>query len=153
MGKIRYNASDGYYFTSDNGIRYSIYEGMTVNDEETTKTSDIGFIVLDGYEGENIRGYYVGFCYGVSLLTDQDKNPSSSFYDYESSVNKVVEIYEKNHPAIINAICKGTHFADDEEKMVDFFQLTKEEFLNSYSYLNEKDYIETAKEVAKRIRR
>lgn len=33
-----------------------------------------------------------------------------------------------------------SHFADDEEKMVDFKILTKEEFLFSYSYLTEEEY-------------
>ena len=33
-----------------------------------------------------------------------------------------------------------THFADDEEKMVDFKILSKEEFLSSYSYLTEEEY-------------
>lgn len=33
-----------------------------------------------------------------------------------------------------------THFADDAEKMVDFAELTKEEFLFSYSYLTEEEY-------------
>lgn len=33
-----------------------------------------------------------------------------------------------------------THFADDEEKMIDFYTLTKEEFLTSYSYLTEEEY-------------
>ena len=33
-----------------------------------------------------------------------------------------------------------THFADDEEKMIDFKILSKEEFLFSYSYLTEKEY-------------
>lgn len=32
---------------------------------------------------------------------------------------------------------KYTDFTDDEEKMRDFFILTKEEFLASYSYLTE----------------
>ena len=31
-------------------------------------------------------------------------------------------------------------FINDDEKMRDFFLLTKEEFLNSYSYLKEEDY-------------
>ena len=33
-----------------------------------------------------------------------------------------------------------TDFTDDEEKMKDFYFLTKEEFLNSYSYLTEEEY-------------
>lgn len=35
-------------------------------------------------------------------------------------------------------------FLDDTEKMVDFLQLPKEEFLKSYSYLTEQEYEETA---------
>lgn len=33
-----------------------------------------------------------------------------------------------------------TDFIDDEEKMRDFEELTKEEFLQSYSYLTEEEY-------------
>jgi hypothetical protein len=32
------------------------------------------------------------------------------------------------------------NFINDEEKMVDFFNISKDEFLQSYSYLNEKEY-------------
>ena len=35
-------------------------------------------------------------------------------------------------------------FIDDSEKMKDFVKLTKKEFLESYSYLTEKEYDETA---------
>lgn len=35
---------------------------------------------------------------------------------------------------------KITPFVDDGEKMRDFFELTKEEFLESYSYLTEEEY-------------
>ena len=38
-------------------------------------------------------------------------------------------------------------FADDAEKMVDFNTLTKEEFLQSYSYLTEAEYEATLQEV------
>ena len=34
----------------------------------------------------------------------------------------------------------GNSFEDDEEKMVDFWMLTKDEFLYAYSYLTEEDY-------------
>lgn len=40
---------------------------------------------------------------------------------------------------------KITPFIDDGEKMRDFFDLTKEEFLDSYSYLTEGEYDATAK--------
>ena len=37
-------------------------------------------------------------------------------------------------------------FSDDEEKMRDFWNLTKENFLKSYSYLTEEEYDATAME-------
>lgn len=41
------------------------------------------------------------------------------------------------------------NFIDDEEKMKDFYELTKEEFLLSYSYLTEEEYDNTARLVNK----
>ena len=38
-------------------------------------------------------------------------------------------------------------FISDYEKMVDFFAITKKEFLESYSYITEKEYEETKKDV------
>lgn len=40
-----------------------------------------------------------------------------------------------------------TSFINDDEKMYDFFCLTKQEFLNSYSYLAEQEYNKTVKEL------
>lgn len=45
----------------------------------------------------------------------------------------------------------GTSFIDDQEKMRDFADLSKEDFLNSYSYLNEDDYLATLKDMQTRI--
>lgn len=42
-------------------------------------------------------------------------------------------------------------FINDEEKMKDFYKLSKDEFLKSYSYLSEKDYDETRKIIDSRI--
>lgn len=38
---------------------------------------------------------------------------------------------------------KGEDFITDGDKLVDLFKLSKEEFLNSYSYLTEDDYDQT----------
>ena len=40
-------------------------------------------------------------------------------------------------------------FTTDWEKMRDFFKLTQEEFLESYEYVSEEEYLATAKIVAK----
>lgn len=42
---------------------------------------------------------------------------------------------------------KYTDFTDDKEKMIDFYKLTKDEFLKSYSYLTEEEYNLTEKAV------
>ena len=39
---------------------------------------------------------------------------------------------------------KYKDFCDDAEKMVDFLQLSKEEFLESYSYMTEEEYLLTS---------
>lgn len=41
-------------------------------------------------------------------------------------------------------------FIDDEEKMIDFFTLDKEAFLEFYSYLTEEDYKATCEDVIKK---
>lgn len=49
-------------------------------------------------------------------------------------------------------IYANANFIDDEEKMADFYELTKEEFLMSYSYLTEEEYDNTAKLVCDKER-
>lgn len=41
------------------------------------------------------------------------------------------------------------HFADDEEKMIDFKKLSREEFLLTYSYLTEEEYDLTVEHLKK----
>ena len=61
---------------------------------------------------------------------------------YEDSVNMTLR--EKGHYA---CNIPATDFTDDEEKMADFNKLTKQEFLNSYSYLTEQEYELTMNQV------
>jgi hypothetical protein len=51
------------------------------------------------------------------------------------------------HTWHIRMILNYTDFTDDKEKMKDFFYLTKERFLESYSYLTEEEYNLTLKKV------
>ncbi len=44
---------------------------------------------------------------------------------------------------------EGFDFIDDWEKMVDYFQMSKEDFLKFYSYLSEKDYEATDDKVVR----
>lgn len=48
---------------------------------------------------------------------------------------------------------RSKSFIDDNEKMADFFRLTKEEFLSSYSYLEDEAYNSTLEDVKYRIKK
>lgn len=45
------------------------------------------------------------------------------------------------------------NFLDDKEKMQDFIKISKDEFLKSYSYLDESDYLDTQKEINKKMKK
>lgn len=45
----------------------------------------------------------------------------------------------------------GFSFIDDADKLRDFFKLTKDEFLSSYSYLTEGDYEVTRDEIINKV--
>ena len=47
---------------------------------------------------------------------------------------------------------KYKDFCDDAEKMVDLFQLSKKEFLKSYSYMTEEEYLLTSIKIVKALR-
>ena len=47
----------------------------------------------------------------------------------------------------MNIDIKNANFLDDKEKIHDFRILTKKQFLQSYSYLTEQEYDNTAKAV------
>tara|TARA_B100001939_G_scaffold287081_1_gene257485 strand:+ start:184 stop:720 length:537 start_codon:yes stop_codon:yes gene_type:complete len=57
---------------------------------------------------------------------------------YEESVNMTLADRAKKGHYVCNI--PATDFTDDEEKMADFHRLTKQEFLDSYSYLTEEEY-------------
>ena len=48
--------------------------------------------------------------------------------------------------------CRPYTFIEDTEKMKDFLKLNKEDFLKSYSYLYEEEYVATVWEYIKRTR-
>lgn len=52
----------------------------------------------------------------------------------------VDNIYKPSYGITIERSTIKAPFVDDDEKMNDFFLLSKEEFLNTYSYINEDSY-------------
>ena len=69
-------------------------------------------------------------------------------YDIRSMM---YEINEKM-PEEMRIEIKACPFTDDEEKMIDFMELNREEFLDSYNYLTEEEYEATIADVMNRIK-
>jgi len=67
--------------------------------------------------------------------------------DFELSTLEEVIAEEEISKFINDTTIEYTSFITDKEKMRDFEILTKEEFLNSYSYITEAEYDLTVKEV------
>ena len=50
------------------------------------------------------------------------------------------DLFENDDTPNIQSFVEYSHFCDDKEKMADFDRLSKDEFLDSYSYIHEKEY-------------
>ena len=74
-------------------------------------------------------------------IADIDKNADGSLTGWEPSD---VEGVGTNEYADAN-------FINDKEKMRDFKELSKKDFLSSYSYLAEQEYDNTAREMLKKL--
>ena len=72
---------------------------------------------------------------------DIDKNADGNLTGWEPS--DVVEVGTNEYA--------DANFINDKEKMRDFKELSKEEFLSSYSYLTKQEYDNTAREMLKKL--
>lgn len=92
-------------------------------------------------------------------LSDTDnENSDTEYYTEDNNFSEIMELFLRMMSATkasgglyCDGILSGqkyySDFMDDGDKMVDFFKLSKEEFLKSYSYLNEEEYNTTLKKV------
>lgn len=82
--------NEGYYFISKNGIRYDLYEGITIGGDKQY-TSDLFFIFLsDKIAKENCDEWLVDFYAGAYWLNE---NP----YDYEEDIAYIIDRFEQRH--------------------------------------------------------
>lgn len=145
MGKLIKCETGDYKFCSDKGIMYDLEEGVGIGERKLK--SDVLYIWLDSGEYmDELRevrqdDLFVSWIYGATTVLNDDK--------YTAQIlDAVVEKWESSHTRFVNA-CNPQPFTDDEDKMADFIRLSKEEFLESYSYLTENEYEATIKDVAK----
>ena len=86
--------------------------------------------ITDNYEDEFME-----------TVTSVCKSPSCNPMDFKAVIKEMkdfVVMYIIQHVIDERFICKT--FITDAEKMYDFFILSKDEFLESYSYLTEEEY-------------
>lgn len=88
--------------------------------------------------------------YENNLESDDHIEIVMILYDKDGNEINVEKVWEENK-MYKNNICGNCSFINDKEKMADFKVLTKEEFLESYSYLTEEEYELTVQEYKKRI--
>lgn len=84
---------DGTNFISKRGIKYSVYEGITI---DGIATSDIAFIVNDHYSDVC---EFVNWFYGATFLQRGDK-------EFIETLEHYVDEYEEKHPEVINLCTK-----------------------------------------------
>lgn len=106
---------------------------------------DNGTYIIDGWEIID-REYY-----------DGEEQMEYDMYDMIEAIDEKMPAHMKltdSEWTQVKQDCIRTKsFIDDNEKMVDFFRLTKEEFLSSYSYLEEDAYNSTLEDVKYRIKK
>jgi hypothetical protein len=93
-----YKTDDGYEYESDNGIKYSLYEGVSIEGKRKV-SSDICYIVLDNYEDIDIENINVNWFFGATFIEEAEE-------DIKEIIDGFVNDYEKSHPKIVKAIGK-----------------------------------------------
>lgn len=106
---------------------------------------DNGTYIIDGWEIIDRKFH------------DGEEQMEHDMYGMIKSINEKMPEHMRltdNEWAQVKQYCSRTKsFIDDNEKMVDFFKLTKEEFLSSYSYLEEDAYNSTLEDVKYKIKK
>jgi hypothetical protein len=72
-------------------------------------------------------------------LAKHEINPNCPDDKYMTD-DEFAEIYDAREVLLEELLTGGDAFADDEDKMRDFYKMPKDEFLAFYSYLTEADY-------------
>ena len=155
---LKYCEVKGYRAPNVDGYGWSYLCGVITNffgdglscDVDTINNLDYdnydnGTYIIDGWEIVD-REFYHG-----------EEQMEHDMYDMIKTIDERMPEHMKltdNEWIQVEQDCIRTKsFIDDNEKMVDFFRLTKEEFLSSYSYLEEDAYNSTLEDVKHRIKK
>ena len=125
--------------TGEFSVEGAIVEGfhMVLDADKSVRTT----IDVQKDDGVRVHAYYSENC----VFTDRDKAIAFGI----ASAERHIEIIRKCIDSYRKELKSGyADFCDDAEKMRDFYALSKEEFLASYSYLTEEEYELTRRKVA-----
>lgn len=118
MSKLIYDETEGYNFISDNGIRYDLLEGMSLNGKST---SDIVYIHLN-YDEDLFEDViylhdeideFVGWFYGASMITEPEYHDEYR-EEYMEYINQLVNAYEEKHPEIVEYFNSKKEMKEEE---------------------------------------
>jgi len=108
----------------------------------------------DGCDDETFAEIFVRYHYmQEGYAEDRHLSPKDMLIDVDELAKHIRDVLDEIiYSSDIDSsawwkLNKYRSFADDEDKMYDFYELTKEEFLQSYSYLTEEEYELTKAEV------
>lgn len=116
--------------------------GITVIDVGYRNSTPVALVVKK-YEKYDDQ-YIIGFNYKIQ---DNKIDWGYGYYygtDLEKAKNDFADVLAGKS---LTDTFNDMNFINDEEKMRDFYNLSKDDFLNSYSYLSEKEYDNTKKYV------
>lgn len=118
--------------------------GITVLDVGYRASTPVALVVKKYKDYDN--EYIIGFNYKI-----QDNKMEWGYgYYYGTDIEKAKNDFKDALAGkSLENTFKEKSFQDDEEKMRDFYKLSKEDFFNSYSYLTEEEYENTKKIVNK----
>ncbi len=129
------DASEYGTYESDNGnkLKYAACSGSILPFDEVSKIIDMSY--------EEFKNYMETKCTDSLRSNNIIEHAKGNVISWDELADaKNQEIDEKK---------KSVSFEDDVEKMRDFLQLDRDEFLDSYSYLTDEEYDETLKAVEK----
>ena len=86
--------NDGYYYMSENHIKYDLFEGMTIG-RKKRKTSDIIFIFIQPHYIDYEQDEFVGYFYGgihdnedfIKMIVDKFEIKNKNFIHFNKGEN------------------------------------------------------------------
>lgn len=154
-GKKLHDIWEQNYFNENdklggNSAKGEFVEGWAIidNDDYVKSLTDFCGMLIFGYDDDDCLWLVEDWidAYGKDNVIFTDCNGNA--YTCMDVKIELFKYFEPKNTENKN-IFVNENFVDDEEKMRDFYELTKEEFLAFYSYLTEEEYDNTAKLVNK----